>query len=375
VTDALKIPQNLLPADGRFGSGPAKIRPEAARALADSPLLGTSHRKAPVKNLVAHIQESLAQLYRLPDDYQVVLGNGGATQLWDIACCSLIEHRSAHGVFGEFSRKFAKAAAKAPFLGDPVVFEADNGGLALPKATADVDVYAWAQNETSTGACAPVSRPEGIGEALVLVDATSAAGGMDADISQTDAYYFAPQKNFSSDGGLWIAFCSPAALARAQRLTTDRPGNRWVPDTLNLATAASNSAKNQTLNTPAIATLILIGNQLDWLLANGGIEFAVQRTTANSNLLYDWVERTQPASCIVADPAHRSPVVVTIGFDPSIDADALCAVMRQNGIVDIEPYRSLGRNSIRVGVYAPVDPADVQALIACLDWVLPRLAN
>lgn len=337
-------------------------------------MLGTSHRKTPVKSLVAHIQDSLAQLYQLPDGYQVVLGNGGATQFWDIAACSLIERRSAHGVFGEFSRKFAQASAQAPFLENPAVFEAPNGDVAVPSAAEPADVYAWAQNETSTGACAPVFRPDGIGDALVLIDATSAAGGMAADISQTDVYYFAPQKNFSSDGGLWLACCSPAALERANRMTSTRPGGRWVPDTLNLSIAAQNSAKNQTLNTPAIATLLLLDDQLTWLLENGGLDFAVARTSGNSAALYDWAEANPLTSLIVTNPEHRSPVVVTIGFEDSLNADDLCQIMRANGIVDIEPYRNLGRNSIRVGVYASVDPADVQALIACLDWVIERMA-
>lgn len=373
VEPNMVIPASLLPRDGRFGSGPAKIRAQAAHKLATSPLLGTSHRQEPVKALVRHIRAGLAELYTLPEGYQVVLGNGGATYFWDTAVCSLIERRSAHGVYGEFTRKFARAAQTAPFLQPPYVDEAPAGGMQLPGVRADADVYAWAQNETSTGVAAPVRRPDGAdADALVVIDATSAAGGMAADVSQCDAYYFAPQKNFSSDGGLWLALCSPAALTRAARLTT---GARWVPDSLNLTLAAQHSAQDETLNTPAIATLVLLGDQLDWLLDNGGLDFARARTAASSKQLYEWAEHHPLARPFVADPTLRSPVVVTIDFDDAIDAKLLTRLLRANGVVDVEPYRKLGRNQIRVGVYASVDPADVSALIACLDWLLDRLTD
>lgn len=368
----LRIPVDLLPRDPRFGSGPSRVPREALETLsaANSPM-GTSHRQAPVRNLVARVQENLATLYNLPDGYQVVLGNGGASQFWDIATCCLIERRSAHGTCGEFSRKFADATAAAPFLDDPVIVSAPAGHSAVPLAHVGCDVYAWAQNETSTGVAMPVGPVPGADTgALVLIDATSAAGGMPADIAATDAYYFAPQKNFASDGGLWVAFCSPSALERSAKLTS---GQRWVPSTLNLTLAAENSSKHQTLNTPALATLMLLDWQLSWLLDQGGLAFAQARTTASSSLLYEWAERQSFVRPFVPDPIDRSPVVVTLAFDESVDALALTQVLRANGIVDIEPYRNAGPNQIRVGCYSGVDPADVQALIACLDWVINRL--
>ncbi|MCL2315879.1 MAG: phosphoserine transaminase, partial [Actinomycetia bacterium] len=307
----------------------------------------------------------------LPDGYRVVLGNGGATQFWDIAACCLIDRRSAHGAFGEFGRKFAEGVAAAPFLEPPAVALADPGSVAVPVATEGCDVYAWPQNETSTGVCAPLFRPAGAdASALVLIDATSAAGGMRADLAATDAYYFSPQKNFASDGGLWVALCSPAALERSARLSAS---GRWIPPSLNLTLAAQNSAQRQTLNTPAVATLLLLESQLDWLIEGGGLDFAVARTTASSRQLYDWAEACDLAVPFVADPQQRSPVVATIEFDDRVDAKRLCAELRANGIVDIEPYRGVGRNQIRVGCYAAVDPDDVRALTACLDWMLERL--
>ncbi|MCL2489870.1 MAG: phosphoserine transaminase [Propionibacteriaceae bacterium] len=363
------IPDHLKPRDGRFGSGPSRVPVEALEALTGpGSVMGTSHRQAPVKSLVARLQENLAALYRLPDGYQVVLGNGGSNVFWDIAVCCLIEHRSAHGVWGEFGRKFVDAVAAAPFLQPPVSYTAPFGQAAQMVPADGVDVYAWPQNETSTGVCAPVQRLDAPG-ALMLIDATSSAGGMDADISQTDAYYFAPQKNFASDGGLWVGFCSPAALARSARLTAER----WVPPMLNLSVAAENSALHQTLNTPALATLALFDHQLTWLLENGGMSFAEARTKASSGALYAWAEAKPFVRPFVADPAQRSPVVATLAFDETVDAKALTSVMRENGIVDIEPYRSAGPNQIRVGCYAAVDPSDVDALIACLDWVIERL--
>lgn len=368
---SLRIPAELLPADGRFGSGPAKIRTEALEYLAlRSDIMGTSHRRDPVKRLVADVQQGLADLYDLPDGYEVVLGNGGSTVFWDAAVCSLIEQRSAHAVFGEFSRKFATAAKRAPFLAGPAITEAPAGSSCLPEAQDGVDAYAWPQNETSTGACAPVERPDGDG--LVLVDATSAAGGMRADISQTDVYYFAPQKNLASDGGLWCAFASPAAIETAAKIADS---GRWVPESLDFSVAVRNSRAHQTLNTPAIATLLLLDEQLTWLHGNGGLGFAVRRCSGSSQMLYDWAERHPHARCFVTEPGRRSPVVATIDFDDSVNAAHLCEVLRSNGIVDIEPYRGLARNQIRVGTYASVDPSDVEALIACLDWAIERLIS
>lgn len=331
--------------------------------------MGTSHRQPAVKNLVASVQGKLAELYDMPAGYEVVLGNGGSTTFWDVALCSLVDQRSAHGVFGEFTRKFATASAAAPFLADPVLTEAEPGAVALPAVTEGVDVYAWAQNETSTGAAAPVQRPGASGDALVLIDATSAAGGMNLDLTQTDVTYFAPQKNFSSDGGLWLAFCSPAALERADRLTSR--GDRWVPESLNLSLAATNSRAHQTLNTPAIATLLLLEDQLCWMLGNGGMDFVTHRTATSSALVYQWADNHPLATPFVA-AEHRSPVVATIDFDPSVDAAQLAADLRANGILDTEPYRKLGRNQLRIGCFASVDPEDVQALLSCIDWLLEQ---
>lgn len=365
---SIQIPDDILPLDGRFGSGPAKVRPEALDYLSlRGDIMGTSHRQAPVRELVQAVQESLAELYRIPEGYEVVLGNGGSTLFWDLAVSSLIEERSAHGVFGEFSRKFAKAAARAPHLGEPILFEAEPGSVAIPEP-ADADAYAWAQNETSTGAAAPVRR---VGDGLVLIDATSAAGGVDADISQSDVYYFAPQKNFSSDGGLWLAFASPAAIERAERI---KASGRWIPETLDFSLAVKNSRQRQTLNTPAIATLLLLEDQLNWMLDFGGIEAIAARCAQSSGLLYRWAEEREFASPFVADPAHRSPVVATIDLNDSVDAKAVIAELRANGIVDVDPYRALQRNQLRVGCYASVDPEDVGLLTECLDYIIERLS-
>ncbi|WP_353082839.1 phosphoserine transaminase [Tessaracoccus lapidicaptus] len=364
----IQIPDDLLPADGRFGSGPAKVRPEALDYLAmRGDILGTSHRQAPVRDLVRSVQESLAELYRLPDGYEVVLGNGGSTLFWDMAVSSLIEHRSAHGVFGEFSRKFATASARAPHLGDPVVSESAPGGIAVPEPVDGVDTYAWAQNETSTGAAAPVRR---VGDGLVLIDATSSAGGMDADIAETDVYYFAPQKNFSSDGGLWLALASPAAIERAERI---KASGRWIPGILDFSAAVTNSRQHQTLNTPALATLLLLEDQLAWLHELGGMQAVAERCATSTGILYDWAEDRDVAAPFVQDPAHRSPVVATLDLDESVDAKQVIATLRANGIVDVDPYRALQRNQLRVGCFASVDPDDVQALTACLDYVIERM--
>ena len=374
MTDAITIPDSLKPADGRFGAGPSKVRVEALQALAGTgtSLLGTSHRQAPVKNLVGRVREGISDLFSLPEGYEVVLGNGGATAFWDIATFGLIRERSQHLSFGEFSSKFATAAKAAPFLGEPTVIKSDTGTRPSPEAEAGVDVYAWAHNETSTGVMAPVRRVDGADDgALVLVDATSGAGGLPVDISQADAYYFAPQKNFASDGGLWIAVMSPAALERAAEIAAT---DRWVPAFLDLPTAIDNSTKNQTYNTPSVATLFLMAEQLDWVNGQGGLDFAVGRTTDSSSRLYTWAEKTAYTTPYVANPAERSLVIGTIDFDDAVDAAAVAKTLRANGIVDVEPYRKLGRNQLRVAMFPAVDPADVEALTACIDHVVEKLA-
>ncbi len=373
MTDQITIPDQLLPADGRFGAGPSKVRVEALDALAatGTSLLGTSHRQAPVRNLVGRVREGVSALFALPEGYEVVLGNGGATAFWDVATFGLIRERSQHLSFGEFSAKFATAARTAPFLADPTVVESAPGTRPEPRAEAGVDVYAWAHNETSTGVMAPVRRVEGADPgSLMVVDATSGAGGLPVDISQVDAYYFAPQKSFASDGGLYLAVLSPAALDRAAEIAA---AGRWVPAFLDLPTAIDNSAKNQTLNTPSVATLFLMAEQLDWLNGNGGLDFAVSRTSDSSSRLYTWAEKTTYTSPYVTDPDDRSLVVGTIDFDESVDAAAVASTLRSNGIVDVEPYRKLGRNQLRVAMYPAVDPADVEALTGCVDYVVERL--
>ena len=373
MTDTITIPDHLKPADGRFGAGPSKVRVEALEALAatGTSLLGTSHRQAPVKNLVGKVREGISSLFSLPDGYEVVLGNGGATAFWDIATFGLIRERSQHLSFGEFSSKFATAAKAAPFLGDPSVITSDPGTRPAPRAEAGSDAYAWAHNETSTGVMAPVRRVDGADDgALVLVDATSAAGGLPVDISEVDAYYFAPQKNFSSDGGLWIAVMSPAALERAAEIAAS---DRWVPAFFDLPTAIDNSTKNQTYNTPSLATLFLLNEQLDWLNGQGGLDFAVSRTTDSSTRLYTWADKTSWTTPYVTNPDERSLVIGTIDFDDAIDAAAVAKVLRANGIVDVEPYRKLGRNQLRVAMFPAVDPADVEALTACIDHVVEQL--
>ncbi|HET9858318.1 MAG TPA: phosphoserine transaminase [Nocardioidaceae bacterium] len=373
MSEAITIPDSIKPADGRFGAGPSKVRTEALDALAatGTSLIGTSHRQAPVKNLVGRVRDGVSQLFDLPEGYEVVLGNGGATAFWDIATFGLIRERSQHLSFGEFSSKFAKAARQAPFLADPTVIEASTGSRPEPKAEAGVDVYAWAHNETSTAVMAPVKRVEGADDgALVLIDATSGAGGLPVDITDVDAYYFAPQKCFASDGGLWIAVMSPAALARAAEIAAT---DRWVPAFFDLPTAIDNSLKNQTYNTPSIATLFLMAEQLDWFNSQGGLDFAVGRTTDSSTRLYTWAEKTDYTTPYVEQRDHRSLVIGTIDFDEAIDASAIAKTLRANGIVDVEPYRKLGRNQLRVAMYPAVDPADVEALTACVDYVVEKL--
>lgn len=364
------IPPHLLPADGRFGCGPSKVRPEQlAHLQANAELLGTSHRQKPVKSLVGRVRSGISELFRLPDGYEVVLGNGGSTAFWDAAAFSLIERRSENLTFGEFGAKFAKAAA-APFLEAPHVIDAPGGSRSEVEVIEGVDVYAWPHNETSTGVMAPVRRVHGDAGALTVIDATSAAGGIDIDAAETDVYYFAPQKNFASDGGLWFALMSPAAIERIDRIAASE---RWIPEFLNLKNAVDNSRLDQTLNTPAVATLLLMEAQLDWMNANGGLAFADARTRESSGHLYAWAEERDFATPFVTDAAHRSQVVVTIDFDEGIDAAAIASVLRANGIVDTEPYRKLGRNQLRVATFAAIDPADVRALTASIDYVVEAL--
>jgi len=360
-----------MPADGRFGCGPAKIRPEQIAHLQQhADLLGTSHRQAPVKQLVGRVRTGLADLLRAPDGYEVVLGDGGSTAFWDAAAASLIEKRSEHLTFGEFGAKFA-AAASAPWLEKPHVIDAPGGSLSEVEIVEGVDMYAWPHNETSTGVMAPVRRVQGDAGALTVIDATSAAGGADFDATQTDVYYFAPQKNFAADGGLWFALMSPAAIERIERIAAT---DRWIPEFLSLKNAVDNSRLDQTLNTPAIATLLLMEAQLDWINGNGGLAWADARTRESSGVLYDWAAASTYATPFVAEPAHRSQVVVTIDFDESVDAAAVAATLRANGIVDTEPYRKLGRNQLRVATFTAIDPDDVRTLTRAIDWVVAELA-
>lgn len=372
MADQLQIPADIKPRDGRFGCGPSKVRPEQLQALTTTaaPLFGTSHRQAPVKNLVGRLRSGLADLFSLPDGYEVILGNGGATAFWDAAAFGLIDKRSLHLSFGEFSSKFASAVAKNPFVGDPVVIKADAGSAPEPQGDPSVDVIAWAHNETSTGVAVPIGRPADSGDALIAIDATSGAGGLPVDIAQTDAYYFSPQKNFASDGGLWLAVMSPAALARVESIAAS---GRWVPDFLSLPIAVENSLKDQTYNTPAVGTLALMAEQVDWMLGNGGLDWAVKRTADSSGRLYSWAEERAYTTPFVTDPKLRSQVVGTIDFTDEVDAAAVAKILRANGVVDTEPYRKLGRNQLRVGMFPAVDPDDVSALTQCIDWVVERL--
>lgn len=367
----IALPPELLPADGRFGCGPSKVRSEQVDAIvrAGTNLLGTSHRQAPVKNLVGSVRSGFEALFSLPEGYEVILGNGGSTAFWDAAAFGLIERRSENLVFGEFGQKFAKAAA-APWLEAPLVREAPGGSRSEVEVADGIDVYAWPHNETSTGVMAPVARVAGDAGALTVVDATSAAGGISVDASQTDVYYFAPQKNFASDGGLWFALFSPAALERVERLAAS---GRYIPEFLSLKNAVDNSRLNQTLNTPALATLVMLENQLEWMNGNGGLEWASARTRESSSHLYDWAEKTAYTTPFVADPDHRSQVVVTIDFDDAIDATAISKALRANGIVDTEPYRKLGRNQLRIATFAAVEPDDVRQLTRSIEFVVDAL--
>ena len=366
------IPSELKPIDGRFGCGPSKIRPEALAALSASgnSILGTSHRQKPVKNVVKRVREGLTSLFNLPEGYEVVLGNGGSTAFWDIATFGLIEARSQHLVFGEFSSKFAAAAKEAPFLGEPTVIKAEPGSHPVATAETGIDVYALTHNETSTGVAMPILRPAGTDGALVLVDATSAAGGLMVDAKEFDTYYFAPQKSFASDGGLWIAIMSPAAIARAEKI---KASGRWVPAFFDLGIAIENSRLDQTYNTPALVTLMLLAEQVEWMNANGGLSFAAGRSGKSSEILYSWAEKNNYTTPFVTDAAMRSKVVGTINFDEAIDATKISAALRENGIVDTEPYRKLGKNQLRIGMFPAVDPSDVEALTKCIDHVVAAL--
>ena len=368
------IPANLKPRDGRFGCGPSKIRNEAVETLisSNSLLLGTSHRQAPVKNLVKEVRTGIAELFSLPEGYEVILGNGGSTAFWDIATFNLIERKSQHLVFGEFSSKFAAAAKEAPFLDEPTVIKSEPGTHPIAQAESGVDVYALTHNETSTGVAAPIIRPVGTEGALVLVDATSAAGGLLVDLKECDVYYFAPQKSFASDGGLWIAIMSPSAIARVEKI---RASGRWIPAFFDLTIAIENSRLEQTYNTPALTTLLLLNEQIKWMNAGGGLPFAAGRSDASSAHLYSWAEKTSFTTPFVTDPAARSKVVGTINFDDSIDAMAVARALRANGIVDTEPYRKLGKNQLRIAMFPAVDPDDVRALTACIEYVVAELTK
>ncbi len=370
----IQIPTDLKPRDGRFGCGPSKISDQALAVLTASNalLLGTSHRQAPVKNLVKEVRTGLTNLFALPAGYEVVLGNGGSTAFWDIATFNLIEKKSQHLVFGEFSSKFSAAAKEAPFLDEPTVIKSEPGTHPVAIAEAGVDVYALTHNETSTGVAAPIIRPAGTEGALVLVDATSAAGGLTVDLTQCDVYYFAPQKSFASDGGLWIAIMSPAAIARVEKI---KASGRWIPAFFDLTIAIENSRLEQTYNTPALATLVLLNEQIKWMNAGGGLTFAAGRSSESAAHLYQWAERTPFTTPFVTDPAARSHVVGTINFDDSIDAIAVAKALRANGIVDTEPYRKLGKNQLRIAMFPAIDPADIRALTACIEYVVKELTK
>ncbi|NLU82443.1 phosphoserine transaminase [Rhodococcus sp. HNM0569] len=366
------IPADLKPADGRFGCGPSKVRPEQLQSLVEvgASVFGTSHRQKPVKDVVARVRSGLRELFSLPDGYEVVLGNGGTTAFWDAAAFGLIRERSQHFTYGEFSSKFASVAKNNPFIGDPVVVSAEPGGAPEIVADGSVDLIGWAHNETSTGVAVPVTRPAGSGDALVAIDATSGAGGLPVNVADSDVYYFAPQKSFAADGGLWIALMSPKALERVSEI---KDSGRWTPDFLSLPIAIDNSVKDQTYNTPAIATLLLLVDQIEWMNANGGLDWAVARTADSSARLYEWAEKTSYTTPFVADPKHRSQVVGTIDFDDSVDAAAVAKILRANGIVDTEPYRKLGRNQLRIGMFPAIDPDDVTQLTKSIDWVVGQL--
>lgn len=368
----IKIPDNLKPSDGRFGCGPSKILPNSIANLATNyqKVLGTSHRQKPVKEVVGQVRSGLKSLFSLPDGYEVIIGNGGSTAFWDIATFGLIENKSQHLVFGEFSSKFATCASKAPMISEPSIIKAEPGSHPDVKVEDGIDVYALTHNETSTGVMMPIKRPAGAASALVLVDATSAAGGLDLDISQSDCYYFAPQKSFASDGGLWIAIMSAAAIARVEKI---KASNRWVPAFFDLSIAIENSRLDQTYNTPALATIILLAEQLKWMNENGGLKFAAGRSADSADRLYSWAQNTSYTTPFVTDPNMRSKVVGTINFDDSIDALEVAKILRANGIVDTDPYRKLGKNQLRIGMFPAVEPSDIDALTKSIEYVVERL--
>ena len=374
MSDVIQIPAHLLPKDGRFGSGPSKVTDAQVAALvaAQPGLLGTSHRQAPVKNLVGDIRAMLADFFTIPNGYEVILGNGGSTLFWDAAAFSLVDTRAQHCVFGEFGSKFAAATSRAPHLDGASVRRVDPGDVILPEAEDGIDTYAWPHNETSTGAIADVSRPVGIGNALTVVDGTSAAGGTWVDIAQIDVYYFAPQKNFASDGGLYFAILSPAAIARIDAIAAS---GRYIPEVLSLALALENSRANQTLNTPAVSTLVMMRAQLEWLLDQGGMEFAAARTADSSGRLYAWASDFRHIEAYITNPINRSPVVATLDLLSGVDAAEIRRHLRAQGVVDVDPYRKLGRNQLRVGVFPAVDPEDVSALIDCVEFLVERLVT
>lgn len=366
------IPADLLPVDGRFGCGPSKVRPEQLQSLVDvgASVFGTSHRQKPVKDVVARVRSGLRELFSLPDGYEVVLGNGGSTAFWDAAAFGLIRERSQHFTYGEFSSKFASVAKGNPFIGDPVVVSADPGSAPELVADSSVDLIGWAHNETSTGVAVPVTRPAGSENALIAIDATSGAGGLPVTITNTDVYYFAPQKCFAADGGLWVALMSPAALERVAEI---KDSGRWTPEFLSLPIAVDNSTKDQTYNTPALATLLMFANQIEWMNAGGGLEWTTARTKDSSSRLYEWAEASSFATPFVTDPALRSQVVGTIDFNDDVDAAAVAKILRANGVVDTEPYRKLGRNQLRVGMFPAIDPEDITQLTKSIDWVVSQL--
>jgi phosphoserine aminotransferase len=369
----IRIPADLLPADGRFGAGPSKVRKEQVDALASvwQTYLGTSHRQKTVKSEVGRLRSGLASLFSLPEGYEVVLGNGGSTAFWDVASFGLLRDRAQFLTFGEFGAKFASGVASAPHLGDPTIIKADPGTAPVFAAEAGIDAYCTPHNETSTGVAVTPYRVAGAdAEALMIIDATSAAGGLAVDAASFDTYYFAPQKSFGSDGGIWFALMSPAAIARAAEI---KESGRWIPDFLDLQTAIDNSRLDQTYNTPALATIFLMAEQVDWFNANGGLDWCVARTSESSGVLYDWAAASDVATPFVADPAQRSGVVATIDIDDAIDATSITKALRLNGIVDTEPYRKLGRNQLRIAVFPSVEPDDVRALTRCIDHVISQL--
>jgi phosphoserine aminotransferase len=369
------IPADLLPVDGRFGAGPSKVRPEQIQALVEKSvsIMGTSHRQKPVKNEVAALRAGLAQMFSIPAGYEVVIGNGGTTAFWEIATFGLLRDRAQFLTFGEFGSKFASSAKAAPFLGEQSVIKSEPGDAPEFAAASGLDAYCTPHNETSTGVAIPPVRPSGAdNDALVLIDATSGAGGLPVDLSQVDVYYFSPQKCFASDGGLFVAIMSPAAIARAEEI---KASGRYIPAFLDLMTAIENSRLDQTYNTPALATILMMNEQIKWFNANGGLDWCVSRTKESSDAIYEWATTSSFATPFVADPAKRSQVVATVDFDESIDAEVVAKVLRANGVVDTEPYRKLGRNQLRISVFPAVEPNDVRQLLKCIDFVIAQLAK